>query len=336
MSNKPKISLIMKVYNGERYLREAIDSILAQTFRDFELLIIDDGSTDGSADIVRGYSDARIRFLQNERNMGLCATQNRALEEARGAYIAVMDSDDISYPTRFERQVEFLETHEDVVMCGSFRNNLVDGVETAFLPVEDYTDATLRFSLCYGNMFFTHSSIMFRAEAYREHHLVYGPAKLAEDYQYIIKLAGVGKLALLPEKLIAYRIYNQSTSNQRKRELDEQAKQIRSDYIKALCMGEKYERSLLAPYEEQSGTADFFETIHAVAEHLGADISRDGNAYGVACRIVRDFVLAQERYDMKLWRAVRASGYGSIFRSDRLLGIKTYVACLLRYTRKGR
>lgn len=335
MSNKPKISLIMKVYNGERYLREAVDSILAQTFRDFELLIIDDGSTDGSADIVRGYSDARIRFLQNERNMGLCATQNRALEEARGDYIAVMDSDDISYPTRFERQVEYLETHGDVVMCGSFRNNLVDGAETPFLPVEDYTDATLRFSLCYGNMFFTHSSIMFRAEAYRAHHLIYGPAKLAEDYQYIIKLAGVGKLALLPEKLIAYRIYNQSTSNQRKRELDEQAKQIRSDYIKALGLGEKYERSLLAPYAKQGGTADFFEAMHAVAERLGADISRDGNAYGVACRIVRDYVLAQEHYDMKLWRAVRASGYGSVFRSDRLLGIKTYVACLLRYTRKG-
>lgn len=336
MHNNPKVSLIMKVYNGERYLREAIDSILAQTFRDFELLIIDDGSTDGSADVVRGYSDARIRFLQNEQNMGLCATQNRALEETKGTYIAVMDCDDISYPTRFERQAEYLDTHEDVIMCGSFRNNLIDGVENEFMPVEDYTDATLRFSLCYGNMFFTHSSIMFRADAYRKHHLMYGPAKLAEDYQYIIKLTGLGKVALLPEKLIAYRIYSQSTSNQRKCELDEQARQIRTDYIRTLGIGEKYEMSLIRPDAKQCGVTDFFEAMHVVAESLGTDISRTGNAYGVACRVVKDYVLARENYDMKLWKAVKGSEYNSIFHIDRLLGIKTYVACLLRYTRKGK
>lgn len=336
MHNNPKVSLIMKVYNGERYLREAIDSILAQTFCDFELLILDDGSTDGSADVVGEYSDERIRFLQNEQNMGLCATQNRALEEAKGTYIAVMDCDDISYPTRFERQTEYLDTHEDVIMCGSFRNNLIDGVESEFMPIENYTDATLRFSLCYGNMFFTHSSIMFRADAYRKHHLMYGPAKLAEDYQYIIKLAGLGKVALLPEKLIAYRIYSQSTSNRRKFELDEQARQIRSDYIKTLGIGEKYEMSLICENLEQCGVTDFFEAMEVVAKRLGADISRTGNAYGVACSIVKEYVLTREKYDMKLWKAVKGSDYNSIFGTDRLLGIKMYIACLLRYTRKGR
>ena len=113
---KPKVSLIMKVYNGEAYLKEAINSILNQTYQDFEFIIIDDGSFDRSPDIVRQYTDERIRFLQNEQNMGLCATQNKAIQAARGEYIAVMDCDDISYKTRLEKQVAFLDTNPEYIM----------------------------------------------------------------------------------------------------------------------------------------------------------------------------------------------------------------------------
>ena len=116
---QPKISVVMPAYNAENYIREAIDSILAQTFRDFEFLIIDDGSTDHTVEIIRSYSDSRIRLYQNERNMGVAATLNRGLDLARGEYIARMDADDISLPERFAKQAAYMDAHPDVAVCGS-------------------------------------------------------------------------------------------------------------------------------------------------------------------------------------------------------------------------
>ena len=98
----PKVSVIMPVYNAEKYIGEAIESILDQTYTDFEFIIIDDGSSDGTVAAVKGYDDRRIRFYQNEHNMGVAATLNRGLDLATGEYIARMDSDDMSLPERFE------------------------------------------------------------------------------------------------------------------------------------------------------------------------------------------------------------------------------------------
>lgn len=113
----PKISVIMPAYNAERYIREAIDSILRQTWSDFELIIIDDGSTDSTAAIIAEYTDNRIRFCPNAQNMGVAATLNRGLELACGAYIARMDADDISLPERFAKQAAYLDAHPDVTVC---------------------------------------------------------------------------------------------------------------------------------------------------------------------------------------------------------------------------
>ena len=124
----PRISVIMPAYNAEKYIREAIDSILAQTYTDFEFIIIDDASTDATASIVESYSDERIRFFRNEHNMGVANTLNRGLDLAVGEYIARMDSDDISLPERFAKQVEFMDTHTDVIVCGSNAIVFGDGI----------------------------------------------------------------------------------------------------------------------------------------------------------------------------------------------------------------
>lgn len=334
MDKRPKISLIMKVYNGEQYLRAAVDSILSQTYKDFELLIIDDGSTDGSIDIVNSYSDDRIRFLKNDHNMGLCKTQNRAMREALGEYIAIMDCDDISYPGRFARQAAYLDEHPDTVLCGSYRNNIIDDVESDFLPVREYTSESLKFSLCFGNMFFTHSSIMFRGDVCRDNGILYGPARLAEDYQFIIRLSGYGKIALLPEILIAYRIYSQSTSNVRRQELANQAADIRRDYVRSLGLADMYTDILLAEKSDGKGFAEYTAAMCQVAAILGADISQTGNAYDIACSVVREYLLSCQKYSMGLWRAVKKQGYACLFRQDRILGIKLYLACLLDYKRR--
>ena len=109
MSVNPKVTVFMPVYNGEKYLNEAIDSILNQTFNDFELLIINDGSTDKSAEIIKSYNDPRIRFVENEENLKLAKTRNKGLELALGEYFVPMDCDDISHPERIQKLVEFME-----------------------------------------------------------------------------------------------------------------------------------------------------------------------------------------------------------------------------------
>ena len=120
----PKVTVLMPVYNCEKYLRESIESILNQTFKDFEFLIINDGSSDKSAEIVESYNDNRINFVQNEKNIGLAASLNRGLDIAKGEYIARMDADDISLPERLEKQVRFMETNPQIGICGQLDKNL--------------------------------------------------------------------------------------------------------------------------------------------------------------------------------------------------------------------
>src|ERR1043165_9066720 len=115
----PHVTVLMAVYNGEPFLAKAIDSILAQTYEDFELLVVDDGSTDATPDIVRSYGDRRVRTVRNPRNIGLARSLNVGLAEARGALVARHDADDLSYPDRFRRQVEFLAAHPDVAVLGT-------------------------------------------------------------------------------------------------------------------------------------------------------------------------------------------------------------------------
>lgn len=115
----PLISVILPAYNAERFLEEAIDSILAQTYKNFELIVLNDGSTDRTEEIILSYNDPRIRYIKNESNLKLIKTLNKGIDLARGKYIARMDADDISLPTRFEKEIDFMETHPDIGACSS-------------------------------------------------------------------------------------------------------------------------------------------------------------------------------------------------------------------------
>ena len=115
----PKVTVLMSVYNGERFLREAVECILNQTFRDFEFLIINDGSTDGTRDIILSYKDSRIRLVNNKDNVGLTKSLNKGLAMSSGELVARQDSDDISSLHRLAQQVNFLDSHPEVVAIGS-------------------------------------------------------------------------------------------------------------------------------------------------------------------------------------------------------------------------
>jgi len=120
MSVPPRVTVFIPAYNREYYIRSAIDSILQQSFRDFELLIVDDGSTDGTVDAIQSYDDPRIRLAHNGANLGIPASRNHGLRLARGEYIALLDSDDFAYPWRLARQVAFLDRHRHIAQVGSW------------------------------------------------------------------------------------------------------------------------------------------------------------------------------------------------------------------------
>src|SRR4026207_76576 len=116
----PRVTVLMPVYNGADYLRQGIDSILRQTCRDFELLVVNDGSTDSSREVLRGYGDPRLIVVENERNLGLVTSLNRGLELARGEFVARMDQDDLALPRRLDKQINFLRKNARVGLCGTW------------------------------------------------------------------------------------------------------------------------------------------------------------------------------------------------------------------------
>ncbi|QQS26904.1 glycosyltransferase [bacterium] len=210
-SKTPLVSVVMSVYNGEKYLREAIDSILNQTFTDFEFIIINDGSTDNTLKIIKSYKDPRIVLISRE-NKGQALARNAGIALARGKYIAMMDADDISLPERFEKQVDYLEGHHDIGAVSSF----VQNVDSSGKPIGAWEDDVnvktpeqIRNTIAYKNCF-SHAPTIFRAKNIK--HYQYRNIKAAEDYELWLRMISDGiKLAKIPEFLYLYRQHDSST-----------------------------------------------------------------------------------------------------------------------------
>jgi glycosyltransferase involved in cell wall biosynthesis len=222
---KPKVSVLLPVYQGERYLREAINSILNQTFTDFEFIIIDDASTDRSAEIIRSYPDARIRFMQNQTNLGLIATLNKGLEAACGEYIARMDQDDVSLPERLSKQVAFMNSREDLAASGTWSRDIDDEGKVI-------GNRCLGFGkqLLYGYWWpcpIIHPSAIIRRSLLGN--LRYdAEAMYCEDYDFWLRLREKHPIDNLPEYLVLYRVHSKSMS------IKHSEKQLRSVH-RVLC-----------------------------------------------------------------------------------------------------
>lgn len=210
MVHIPKISVIMPVYNCELYVAQSIQSILNQTYSNFELIIIDDNSSDQTLSICKNFNDQRILIIEKVKNCGLTDSLNYGLSIAKSEYIARMDGDDISVPTRFENQVRFLETYKDVVVCGcSFK--ILGTDEEHHLP-EMHEDIKTR--LLYGNCI-AHPSVMFRNRFMQTHNLKYNPdMEPAEDYDLWVRISKIGKLHNLTNILFHYRQHDNQISQQ--------------------------------------------------------------------------------------------------------------------------
>lgn len=201
---KPLISILMPVFNGEKYLKDAIDSILTQTYTHFEFIIVNDGSTDSSDHIIKSYKDPRIRYVVNKQNIGLDTTLNSALAIAKGVYIARMDADDISFPTRLEKQVAYMEQHPTCVMVGTQYINM-DASRKMYEVGAQLQDNDEIHVIIQSLNTFCHGSVMFRASFMKKNNITYNHDYAPyEDYELWTRIAKLGAVANLPEVLYAY------------------------------------------------------------------------------------------------------------------------------------
>ena len=217
--NQPKVSVIMSVYNGERYLREAIDSILNQTFKDFEFIIVDDGSIDRTLEILKEYAekDERIRIITNSENIGLTKSLNKAIKFAKGKYIARMDADDISLPERLEKQIEFMEKNPEVGLLGTAYYETNQEGEIIGRRNFSITNEKLKKVLIKYNPFF-HSSVMIKKTILDKVGLYNENIPTAQDYDLWFRIAKNYKLANLSEFLMKRRYTKEMISIKKENE----------------------------------------------------------------------------------------------------------------------
>jgi len=214
MNSQPKITVLLPVYNCELYVVAAVESILSQTFTDFELLIIDDASTDSTVAILKSFTDPRIQLTEKPVNSGYTNSLNYGLKIAKGEYIARMDGDDISYPERFEKQIAYLENHPEVVVCGTNQKFLGNDK----LVTHPLSNEAIQIRLLWGNCI-PHSSAMIRKKVLDDNAIQYdATTEPAEDYHLWIQLLAYGTLYNLPEILLEYRVYSNQVSRKRAQE----------------------------------------------------------------------------------------------------------------------
>jgi len=250
-----EISVVMPVYNGEKYLREAIDSILNQTFRDFEFIIVNDGSTDSTEEIILSYSDPRIVYVKNEENLQIVKTLNKGIAMAKGKYIARMDADDISMPERFEKQYQFMEENPEVGLCGTWLRTFGEFVTEWSYPVND---VDIKVSL----MFFSpivHASIMCKRSLF-EFCKYEDDFNKAEDYRLwsVLKRKSI-VFHNLPINLYLYRQHEKMTCVKQKPKQTDNSNKIRLELLNEFGMQPtiaemqthiKISRYQVVPYKE--------------------------------------------------------------------------------------
>jgi glycosyltransferase involved in cell wall biosynthesis len=230
--------VLLPVDQGQRYLREAVDSILSQTFSDFEFIIIDDASTDESAEIISSYQDPRIHFIRNGTNLGLTATLNKGLELARGEYIARMDQDDVSLPERLAKQVTFMEARPDLAASGTWAKE----IDEAGRVVGDRR-ITVGEQMAYGYWWpcpIIHPSAVIRRSLLGD--IRYNPdVGHAADYDLWLSLKKKYALDNLPEYLILYRVHGGSTSV---KEREDQLRSVHKSFCRQTRLAVSYEEFL--------------------------------------------------------------------------------------------
>lgn len=259
----PKISVFMAAYNSASYIEEAITSILHQTFQNFELLIVNDGSTDSTGSIIRSFSDSRIKLIENPINRGLLYSRNLALIYAQGDYIAVMDSDDIASPHRLEKQYKIFQQRPNLALLGSYAYVIdQNGNKTSRTIITCVGSDKIRVTLLFSNEF-VHSSTMIRSTVFKEMN-GYQNHSLAEDYSLFTRIALKYEVDNIPEYLISYRVHDNNISRLKLKDLEEMHYPILAQQLQQLdidCSRHNLE-IILTPFSMSKFTLNEYHKLY--------------------------------------------------------------------------
>jgi glycosyltransferase involved in cell wall biosynthesis len=232
MKELPLISVLMPVYNAEQYLSEAIESILNQTYSNFEFLIFNDGSQDSSREIIKKYRDRRIKLFDYEKNSGYVRHLNYGIKFSNGEFIARMDADDICYPERFEKQINYLNEHNECDICGSWFKTIGLYEKEIKYPV---THEEIQLELLSGCPM-GHPTVILRKKFIAKNHLKYDENYCpSEDYELWSRMSFMTRMYNFPEILLNYRIHNVQTSLLRENISNQKFEQARDIYLRSFC-----------------------------------------------------------------------------------------------------
>ncbi|WP_136513077.1 glycosyltransferase family 2 protein [Geomonas edaphica] len=312
----PVVSVVLPVYNGDRFLEESLQSILRQSFTDLELIVINDGSTDGTREILERYCDRDPRLrVWHQENRGLSRSLNVGLELARGRYLARQDADDVSLPERIAKQVAFLDAHPDYCMVGTWSHIIEEQRHSLRFHRHPAENGPLKFNLLFDN-FFVHTSVMVRKSAL-DAVGAYTTAQVRqpEDYELWSRLlrGRLGKMANLPEVLVEYREVEGSICRSDSRSFTDQVMAI-SRLNLAAFSGREPEDQLVADlsalvhgvFDQVSTRPDFaaiFMLLRRTARGVigEAEATPMGEVYRLFFALVKGYV----RYRLRNLRCLR-------------------------------
>ena len=302
-STDPVVSVVVTTYNGSMLIDQTIASVLSQTFHNFELIVVDDLSTDNTVACVERYVDPRIRLTRNSRNLGVVGSRNVGFSLARGRYIAALDHDDLSVPERLERQVGYLDAHPDVVLVGSRWLNFSNG-QTSLDPYEILDPPLVRWALHLSNIM-CYSTLMVRTGCLRR---LSPPMRqervLADDFDFYHRLLCLGEIARLPEPLVIYRLHSSNTFRLRMYEMQHNAALVLEDAYRTWFDSRAGEVSQLMTRlvagREAARTDEELSQLRHHLEHLAGSFIRDnkpstGTADAILASVEDVWVLALER-----------------------------------------
>lgn len=267
MSRKsPVVSVLMAVYNGEQYIAQSIESILSQTFADFEFIIIDDASSDNTANILKSYQDERISIYTNAENIGLTKTLNKGLKLVQGKYIARMDADDISVASRIEKQFNFMEQHPKVGLLGGWTRNFS---ATQSHVWQLYTTHEQIYCKLLFTIQLVHSTAFFRKAVLDEHNIRYDEDFLtSQDYEFWTRLIEYTEFANLPEVLVNVREHTKRVTKLNQGDLRYNTAKIRLSQIRKLGIEPTEDEQLLHYYCTHTGFVSTLDNLTALSNWL--------------------------------------------------------------------
>lgn len=277
MKAQPLVSVLMPVYNGGKYLGEAIKSILNQTYTNLELIICNDASTDDSKEVIQGFDDVRICYVENETNRGIVGTRNRLFSLAKGKYFSIMDCDDVALPEKIELQIDFMERHPEYGICGTWARKVNDKNETTGYIQMPPKDVYIRINLLFQSSF-VQSSVIISREALGA--LSYDPGfPVAEDYDLWERISHRTRMYNLPEFLLLYRWHGENISQQADRLMEKKRTEIIDRQLK-----ERF-ASLYDKYGDKIEEHKLIGTLtYGGTESFSSALKKSGKWYSVLIR----------------------------------------------------